>query len=108
MLRVVGRVGVRFAGVPAELVEDVAGFVGEAGEAAIHEPKSVVHDDFLVRACSVTQSLTSEVSQRLLRPTLIGAGNRPVCTQAWMVDLQTPRRRATERTFSRVGPARVL
>ena len=33
LLRVVGRFGVRFSGVPADLVEDVAGVVGEAGEA---------------------------------------------------------------------------
>jgi len=33
LLRVVGRFDVGFAGVPAELVEDVAGVVGEAGEA---------------------------------------------------------------------------
>ena len=33
LLRVVGRFDVGFAGVPAELVEDVAGFAGEAGEA---------------------------------------------------------------------------
>lgn len=65
---VVDRFEIRFAGIPAELVEDVAGLMCEAGEAAIHKPKSVVHDDFLVRAWSVTQSLTSEVSHRYSVP----------------------------------------
>lgn len=53
--------------------QDAAVSTGEFG---------AIHLGSLTRARRSIQSLTSEVSQRLLRPTLMGAGNRPLWTQA--------------------------